>query len=250
MIAITTTFLVLSGIVVYVLFTYQKKRFQHKHQLMELQKQFNEALLASQLEIQEHDFNMISQEIHDNVGQVLSLAKIQLNIIGQSNSLDGGKVNDVKDNIAKAMTDLRDIAKSLNGERIQKANFCEAVKQEVDRITRSGFIFGTVNVEGLEKELNQQKKLIAFRIIQEALQNILKHSNATTFFIEFCYSMNDVQIKISDNGNGFDPAKALAQKQGLGLSNMVGRCALIGGAVNIQSSPGKGTILLINFPYD
>ena len=84
-----------------------------------MQADFNQQLLQSQLEMQEQTFNIISTEIHDNVGQILSLAKVQLNIIDQGEMLDRSLLADAKESVSKAMIDLRDIAKSLNSERIK-----------------------------------------------------------------------------------------------------------------------------------
>ncbi len=122
--------------------------------------------------MQEQTFNTISQEIHDNVGQILSLAKVQLNIIDQSEQLDRTLLADAKDSVSKAMTDLRDIAKSLNSERIQLSGLPEITAQELQRINRAGLILTSIKTEGKEQNMQEQKKLIIFRIIQEALQNI------------------------------------------------------------------------------
>ena len=87
--------------------------------------------------MQEQTFNTISSEIHDNVGQILSLAKVQLNIIDQSETLDKSLLADAKDSLSKAMTDLRDIAKSLNSERIQSSSLPEITEHELTRISRA-----------------------------------------------------------------------------------------------------------------
>ena len=250
LVAAMLAFLVLTGVVIYVLFFYQRRRFQHKHQIVEMQKQFSETLLTSQLEIQEHDFSIISREIHDNVGQILSLAKIQLNIISQSEHVDKRMVLEVRENIAKVMADLRDIARGLNSERVQVSNLLETVRQEVERINRSRFIKGIVGVEGIEKGLEDKRKLILFRIIQEALQNILKHSGATEFYIMFHYHPEGLGINITDNGKGFDIIAALNKKGGMGLANIRSRSELIGGNTVVESKPERGTIISIKIPYD
>ena len=250
LVAVILAFLVLTGVVIYVLFFYQRRRFQHKHQIVEMQKHFSETLLTSQLEIQEHDFSIISREIHDNVGQILSLAKIQLNIISQTDHVDKIMVLEVKENIAKAMADLRDIARGLNTERVQVANLLETVRQEVGRINRSRFISGQVSVEGNERGLEEKKKLILFRIIQESLQNILKHSGATEFFIMFNYQPEALAINVTDNGKGFNTTEALNKKGGMGLANIQSRSELIGGNTVIDSKQGRGTIISINIPYE
>ena len=241
-------FLVLTGIVIYILFFYQQKRFQHKQQIIEMREEFNETLLTSQIEIQEHNLNIISREIHDNVGQLLSLVKIQLNMIGQKEIVDQKIVNDARDNISRAVTDLRDIAKGLNSERIQVSNLYEVVQLETDRINRSGFITGSVLREGEEREVDEQKKLILFRIIQECLQNIMKHARARTFNITLKYTDVKLHVTITDDGAGFD-VKEVTVRNGLGLSNIKSRTVLIGGTATIDSERGKGTFISIQVPY-
>jgi signal transduction histidine kinase len=198
--------------------------------------------------MQEHTFNTISQEIHDNVGQILSLAKVQLNIIDQSETLDRTLLADAKDSVSKAMTDLRDIAKSLNTERIQLSSLPEITGHELQRISRAGLILTSIQTEGKEQNMQEQKKLIIFRIIQEALQNILKHSKAKNVDIFFCYQADYLTIEIKDNGTGF-AKELLTKKDGLGLQNIVNRAALIGGKADIKSIINEGTIITITSPY-
>ena len=141
--------------------------------------EYEKQLLKSQLiEIQELTFNQISQEIHDNVGQLLSLARIQINIMNESENFNRNMLNEVKENIGNAMTDLRDIARSLNSERIRNASIIEAVVIEMERISKSGVIRARVLAEGVECGMNEQKKFILFRVIQECVQNILKHAGS------------------------------------------------------------------------
>jgi two-component system NarL family sensor kinase len=209
---------------------------------------FNEQLLHSQLEAQEHTFNIISQEIHDNVGQILSLAKVQLNILEQGEVLDRTLLSDVKESVSKAMTDLRDIAKSLNSERIKQASLTETISHELARIHRSGLMLTNMQITGKEQMLQDQKKLILYRIIQEALQNILKHSKAKNIDLQFDYKPDFLHIQIADNGKGFDN-NLPNRKDGLGLQNMVNRAALIGGSAHISSIINKGTTITIITPY-
>jgi two-component system NarL family sensor kinase len=209
---------------------------------------FNEQLLHSQLEAQEQTFNIISQEIHDNVGQILSLAKVQLNIIEQGEVLDRTLLSDVKESVSKAMADLRDIAKSLNSERIKQASLTETISHELARIHRSGLMLTNMQITGKEQTLQDQKKLILYRIIQEALQNILNHSKATNIDLQFDYKPDFLHIQIADNGKGFD-SNLPNRNDGLGLQNMVNRAALIGGSAHINSIINSGTTITIITPY-
>ena len=241
-------FLVVISLMVFIILFYQKKRFQHRKQMADKEKEFNQQLLQSQLEMQEQTFNTISREIHDNVGQVLSLAKVQLNIIDQSESFDKALVKDAKESVSKAMTDLRDIAKSLNSERIQLSSLPEITEHELQRINRSGIMLTSINLEGQEQNMQEQKKLIIFRIIQETLHNIMKHSQAKNIDVKFCYEADKLKIAITDNGIGFDK-ELITKKDGLGLQNIVTRAALIGGEAHINSIINQGTGITIIAPY-
>ncbi len=209
---------------------------------------YEQALLQSQLEMQEQTFNTISTEIHDNVGQVLSLAKVQLNIIDQSDTLDKELLADAKESVSKAMTDLRDIARSLNSDRIQQSGLYEITEHELQRISRAGLMATSIKSTGDIQLIAEQKKLIIFRMIQETLQNILKHSKATGIEVHFKYEPDHLKISIADNGVGFDK-DIMSNRDGLGLQNIFNRAELIGGHAGIESAPGAGTIITITSSY-
>lgn len=210
---------------------------------------YEQASLQTQLEMQEYTFNTISNEIHDNVGQILSLAKVQLNIIDQKDTLDKTLLADAKESVAKAMADLRDIAKSLNSERIQQTGLYENTKHELQRISRAGLMNTFIKKEGEERKVAEKNRLIVFRMIQEGLQNIIKHSKASKVDVCFGYRGEYLQVSLSDNGIGFD-ANILSGKDGLGLRNMVKRAIVIGGEAKIKSTPGEGTTITIISPYE
>lgn len=236
---VSGTIILLSLSILVILFTVKHRRniLQHKTEL-----------LKAELEIQEQTFNTISREIHDNVGQILSLAKVQLNIIDQGDTLNKELLADAKDSVSKALGDLRDIAKSLNTERIQLSSLPEIIVHEVQRLNRAGLIHVSFHCEGKVQNIQDQKKLIAFRIIQEALQNILKHSKAKNVDMLFQYGPDHLTIIIQDNGIGFDK-ELLSKKDGLGLENIVNRASMINGKAEITSTINKGTTITITSPY-
>ncbi len=247
-VAVICLFLTLAGIIIFFLFRYQKKQFQNKRQVGEMQQQFQQEILLSRLEIQEATFNNISREIHDNVGQVLSLAKVQLNIVDQSSQVNKELLHEVKENVGKAMTDLRDIAKSLSGDGVQQAGLINALQQEVDRINRSQALFALLLVSGTPYKFSEQKELIIFRMVQEAIQNILKHSQSKTMEVALNYTTELLELTIHDNGIGFDNTGQAAK--GLGLHNIISRAALIGGKAHIHSIVNNGTHVKLTIPYE
>ena len=249
-VAIILVLLFLGVLFLVMLFYYNNKKGQMSKEQQLMKAGFEKQLLESKLEIQEQTFEMISQEIHDNVGQILSLAKVQLGILEQKQFVDEELVGNVKDSIRLAMTELRDIAKSLSSERVQLLSLQESINQEIRRINRSGFIMVSADIQGKERSIPDQLKLIAFRIVQEGLQNIIKHAGATEVKVSSIYQEEFLLITIFDNGIGFDPEKEMQKKEGLGLQNIIRRAAMVGGKADIFSKHGQGTTLQIQLAYE
>ena len=243
-------FILLAGFLLFILFWQRSKSNKFIRERETMKSIFNEQLLKSQLEIQEHSFNSISMEIHDNVGQTLSLLKVQLNIIEQREVLDTLMLAEAKENVGKAMTDLRDIAKSLSTERIQHSGLSEMAIHELQRISQTGLMQVSFNSEGEEKPMDAGKKLILFRIIQESLQNIVKHSHATNVTLCFTYLDDHLKIEITDDGKGFDNELLINNDtKGMGLQNILRRAAIIGGEAKINTFVNEGTTITIITPY-
>lgn len=245
----TFLFFILSTAIVFFMLYFQKKKFQYVKEKNEREKQFAEQLLQSRLEMQEQTFDSISQEIHDNVGQLLSLAKLQLSIVEQKEISDKGLIADIKGNIGNALTDLRDIAKSLSTSRIQQLTLIQAVEQELQRIGRSGTITCNVEVTGNEQPIAEQKKIIIFRIVQESLQNILKHAAAKNIAVGFDFLSEAFSISITDDGVGFSTDETVKAESGLGLQNIIKRSELIMGKATISSTVNHGTKIILTIPY-
>jgi len=248
-VAVIIILLFLGVLFLVMLFYYNNKKGQMSKEQQLMKATFDKQLLESKLEIQEQTFDMISQEIHDNVGQILSLAKVQLGILEQRHPIEGDLVSNVKESISQAMTELRDIAKSLSSERLQLLSLSDSIAQEIRRINRSGFIKITAQVEGVERNIPDQQKLIVFRMVQEGFQNIIKHAEASEVNVSIRYQEEWIHISIFDNGIGFEPEKELNKREGLGLQHILRRAALVGGKANIVSRPGEGTTLEIQIAY-
>lgn len=243
-------FVILAVIISLFVLLYQRRRKLQQEHVKDLQRQFLEQSLKAQIEIQEQTFRAISQEIHDNVGQILSLAKVQINIMNQQDTMDKGLLLDVKENIGKAMSDLRDLAKGLDSEWIGRFSITELLELETERINKLGIIRAELFIEGQQRELVSQKKLILFRIIQEGIQNCIKHAEAANISISFHYTADCIRIAIKDDGKGFDPAAALDKGFGSGLANIRSRADLTGGTSLIESILNKGSCIHLTIPYE
>lgn len=223
----------------------RKNRAARREQLaQDNQKRYEQSLMQSQLEMQEAILRKISQEIHDNVGQVLSLAKLNITMVHSGNK----RVDELKTTeelLTKAITDLRDLSRSLHGERVRQLGLTEALKHELEVLARSSGIHTQFIYQGEELLLTDEQVVVAFRMVQEALNNVMRHARATDLFCHVYRSGRYCHIHINDNGIGFRPEAASPGRSGLGLLSMQERAAVVQGEVKIRSGVGTGTDVII-----
>jgi signal transduction histidine kinase len=164
--------------------------------------------------------------------------------------VDSGALVDIRDNIGKAMADLRDLARSLSSDRIEYWSLEETLAQEVDRINKTGLIRAEVDIEGSARVIEPRKKLILFRTIQESIQNCIRHAEATQISIQLYYQADHIHVSIRDNGKGFDTEAVLQRGGGLGLNNIRTRMQIAGGGSVVESVPDAGTTIHLTIPYE
>ena len=239
------------GIVVLVL-VYQKKQLQYLRDKEQLRVKFDKEILESKLEIQEQTFKNISQEIHDNIGQVLSLAKITINSMDcNDKEMLVEKISTSSQLVSQAILDLRDLSRSLNADAIVEMGLLKSIEYELELINKTGRYQTNLIKEGTHQRLSHKHELILFRIFQEALNNVLKHSKASEINMKINYNSTNFIMHISDNGIGFDASSILSKDNnnlGLGITNITNRAGLIGADFRIISEEGKGTTITIDLP--
>ncbi len=207
---------------------------------------FDHALLQTQIEIQEHTFKNISQEIHDNIGQVLSLAKLNLNSFPENTEPTvQTKIDDTKHLVAKALRDLRDLSSSMHGDKIAELGLQAAINAELRILQNTGQFTTHLQITGNTYSLDTQKEMVLFRMVQEALHNAVKHSKAKNIEVMLQYDPATFSLSVSDDGIGFNAAKLQVTDTGIGLKNMQNRAALIGANFELNSSAGNGTKISI-----
>lgn len=245
-----------TGTIVLVLFSFalvaflvvhKKKRYQHLLEKQQMESTYENQLLQTKLEVQEQSFKHFSEEIHDNVGQLLSVVKMQLyNIAGSSNEPEiGGKAAESTELLGKAINELRSISHTLNSAYITSVGLIAATRKELEYIASAGRIETTLNVYGQDVSLGNERELLVFRIIQEAVANSIKHASPTRISISIAYDPLMAAISIADNGAGFDVD---AFNAGLGLANMHIRAGLLKGTISIESVKDEGTTIKLAVP--
>lgn len=223
------------------LYNQRKKRYIRDKQDME--SKFRQELLQAQLEIQEETFRNISQEIHDNIGQALSFVKLNINMIDlDERSNTENRLAESKKLLTKAIQDLRDLARTLDSGFINETGLINAIEQQLQFLQKTGVYTIEFAVEGTVEKMQVQRELVMFRIVQELLNNIVKHAAATAISVMMVYQSGSLIVTVADNGKGFDADKG---SRGLGLRNIISRAKLINGDVDFKSTTGSGTTVTI-----
>jgi PAS domain S-box-containing protein len=220
----------------------EKKRLQEnlRHSIILQQK----ALMRATLKGQEKERNELGKELHDNINQILAAAKLSLDcsLNGMENNRDF--IVSAFTNVKLAMEDIRRFSHRLVSPHFQQSSFGELIQELVFNLQLSE-ITDIVIEPGLEKIANPDLKLNLFRIVQEQLNNIVKHAKATSIRLSLGIKKNIIMLTITDNGVGFQKK---TKKKGIGIKNIYNRAESFNGTVQIKSSPANGCILQVAIP--
>jgi len=199
-------------------FFYQKKYYREIHEKDQRLARFQQELLKAQLEIQEQTIKQISKEIHDNIGQVLSLAKLNLNTMDISNREATDKISSSKDLVGKAILDLRGLLRNLRSDNIENIGLYRAIEYELEQIEKTDLYQTQLQMEGDLPHIDAQKELILFRIVQQALHYIGTSGTVENIKVLLKNSEHDLEVIInSDESN--DEQAAHGKNNGTGRDN-------------------------------
>lgn len=245
--------LALSAFVVYFILSSQKRRLRLQHEQQHMKETYEKEVLTTQIESRDQTLRDISQEIHDNMGQLLSVSRINLNILEKELETHPSvnRVRDTNQILADVIKYIRMLSKGLNTDMLASYGLRESIKFELDRIAQTALIECKFETEGEDFPIDAKKEIILYRMIQEILNNILKHAAASEIHIRMQYTSSEFLLTITDNGKGFIPenTKNLTIKDaGSGLRNLQKRAQLVGATLNISSAPLKGTLIHIVLP--
>lgn len=230
-------FLAMTIITLFIVFSRRKDKLLREKE--EEKKRYERELAETQIEIREVTLRNISWELHDNIGQLLTLAKIQL----QHSAVDD--LTEVSETITKSLEEIRSLSKLINPEFINSIRLREALRLEIERFNRLNYIEASLKIEGNVTEINQKHGIIIFRILQEFFSNTIKHSRAKNLDVHLNYKEKELEIVAKDNGVGFKVDETLLK--GIGIQNIKTRAKLINAKAWFESTPEKGTSLKINY---
>lgn len=244
-IAGTALMLALGLIIIMITLAYQKKQLQHQQELLRLEADYRQEILKAQLEVQEETFLSFSQELHDNIGQLLLLARLQLGGSAENTEQASAVFFKSRGTLDLAIDEVRALSRRYNSLYIHEQELPALLEAHVELIRQAGTHRIDLQVEGPEQSILSEKKLLLFRIVQEALSNILRHARARSITMLLRYTGSSLQLQIADDGRGFEHSRTAA---GTGLHNMRNRAQLIGARLRLESQTGAGTNVWIELP--
>lgn len=228
----------------YILNLYNRKTIEFSTQLQLRNLEKERELLKTRIDVQEETIQKISKELHDNVIQLLTLAKLNLNKLGNHHDSNMGVTKEL---LANAIGELSNISRSLSSEAIIDLGLLKTLEYEKDRVFQASGVNINIFADFNQSKLNPEEQLILYRITQESIRNAITHGKATLIEIRIENVNSPLQYEINDNGCGFDMALIQLKESNKhqGLRNIIKRALLLGATCNIDSVIGKGTKITI-----
>jgi signal transduction histidine kinase len=246
-ISLGIVFLTLLIILLVIFFYFLKKKNTYLVEKMESELYFQSELVKTRIEIKDQTLSEISKELHDNIGQIVSVGIMQLNMyINSEKPVQANELKDLKEILAKSLDEIRILSRIINKDNLLQTNFIEAIKQDLERVKKLKKIQYHYHLIGEIPKINQEHDLFIYRIFQEALHNSLKHSHSDLFEVEINTTDEVFRLKIKDFGIGYDVNEV---NSGSGLNNMKLRAKLIGAHLAMDSNP-RGTTVTLEYPLN
>lgn len=230
---------IMSTFVISMVFIHRQRQAQNRQKVDQIKSEHEMTLLNIENEIQQETLTHIGRELHDNIGQLLSLAKLNFGSIKPEKHAEGREI------LAQAIREVRGLSKQLNLDWVESISINEFIGQQLDRIETTGFCATTLQADFDLVDLPKESKLVLIRVIQESLNNAIKHALPDKILIRIEENGNRKQIRIKDDGKGFDSSQP---SKGSGMTNLKMRMETIGGEFHLTSSVGIGTEITLTLP--
>ena len=236
------------GIVIFI-FQYRKRKLMHNKEMQQVTEMHQIEILNTQIEMQQLTMQNIGREIHDNVGQKLTLAALysqQMEFLNQFPEINE-RIENISSIINESLNDLRSLSRNLIETANDDMDVLNLIKSECDRVNILGVCKVEYDIEDNSIHTSFSVKRVVIRILQEFIQNSLKHAECSLIRIRTEVHEKSLTILAEDNGKGFVMKKQIKSK-GIGLDNMTKRAELINAIFLLESKPGLGTYLKLVIP--
>jgi signal transduction histidine kinase len=245
---IGTTMVVLTAFaltVLAVMLIYRKRKLQHAHEIARINEKFSREILEAQVEVQRQTMQHIGREIHDHVGQQLTLAFLYMQHLQPHEPKMADRIQSITTIIDESIVELRNLSRSLTSSTFTDNDLDRLIELECNKVRGARLCDVNFVCSSSAIESSAAVKSFVVRILQEFLQNSLKHSQCKTINVELFDDAQGILLAATDDGKGFTEGNGHA---GIGLANMRKRAAIIGADLAIESSPRQGTRLRLFIP--
>ena len=221
------------------------EKIQLEEKLVEEKIKKRQEITNAVITAQEQERKRLGEELHDNINQILATARLYVESAIADASPRKDLLLDSKNYIVSAMNEIRDLSRSLLPPSLGVISLTEALKDLLQTINKANQLICITDCEELDESLiSDPLKLTIFRIVQEQMNNVITHANAKNVIVQLTGKANQLRLSIHDDGIGFDPSE---KRKGVGLQNIGSRSELFGGNVVINSAPGVGCEVVVEF---
>jgi signal transduction histidine kinase len=233
--------------------------FIYKREVTRLRKEklMQQEFSRQQIESQEAERKRLAAELHDGLGQDLLVMNNELQQFMQENKASREELKQVASLVQESIEEVREISANLHPHHLERLGLRAAIEAMVEKVSRSsGLTVGLIG-DTIDKLLPKETEIHLYRIIQEALSNVVRHASAKNANVQVKENSESIEITVTDDGKGFDVKDALVRRpshssgqglHGFGLSSMTERVRIIGGTMKIESTPGLGTKVQVSLP--
>ncbi len=232
--------------------SFYKKRSLQQAALMqtELTKQQEAATIAI-LTAEEKERKRIASDLHDGVGQLMTAAWLNLQAVNDKHGEGDEEYSNLLSKtmllVNESMKEVRAVSHNMMPNALLKKGLVNAIKEFINQLD-AAIISINLQADGLHQNFPSHTETILYRVVQESVNNVIKHAGASRLDISILNDATGIDVMIEDNGKGFDVQEALKKDNGLGLQNIVSRIQYLHGTVDWDSSPGNGTVVSIHIP--
>lgn len=230
---------------------YHRKQLRQRAELQQEVIRQQDMAAKAIVEAEEKERQRIAKDLHDGIGQIMSAAKMNLSSIEtQIPFVDKAqqlKFENIISLVDESCREIRAVSHNMMPNALLKAGLAAAIREFIDRIDHS-VLKVDLSSEGLNERMDSNVETVLYRVIQECVNNVIKHSGANHLDISLIKDKDGISVTIEDNGKGFDVHQKMQKAGGMGLKNIITRVEYLKGSVEFDSLPGKGTLVAIHIP--
>ena len=241
----TVGMMLLAGGIFFFFVSYQKRLLTKQLELKQIKHSQQEEILRNTIQAQEKERKRIAQDLHDEVGAMLSVVKLNVGRIERKSEEEKAKIlaGETKAYLDDVITQVRRISRALLPPSLEKLGLFFALEELANWVNKSDELRIDCWKRGEQFRFDSKKELAIFRVVQELLNNAIKHAEASQIEVNARFSANSLAIVINDDGKGFHLEKMT--RTGLGLKNLQSRSEIAGAQFKLKSVPGKGTTAIL-----